>query len=508
MKRGCLLLLAVWLCRLAAQEGPILMHIDGKAVPLAEFEYACRHHALPAAEDTLQARLEWFVGQKLKALAAESAGLDTLPAFRNALDSYRHRLVQAFLTDTAGVEQAARARYDAWRRKQPSGSVLVSHIFRYLPQTVTATALRRAQAQMDSIYGALCRGADFKQCVQRFSDEKAPFRIERLDMPAEFEEVAFSLPPDSFSRPFFTPQGIHIVRVLEQSPLPPFEDVKERLMRELSRNRHTDVSTKAMVEKLKAAHHFTPNPEGTAELLRQGRTGRTLFTIDGQPYNGADFDLFAAAHPAGTARQLEGFVAKSVLDHAAAHIGQLHPEAGLSLQTYKDSLLACALEQQEGWGDEGSEQQLQAYFEKHRARYRWEHPRYKGVVLHGTGKRLVRQARKFLRKLPKEEWPEAVRTVFAPEASGIKAEAGTFEPGDNAYVDDLVFRQAKSVPLPSHPFTAVVGKKQEGPESYHEVYSRLADDFRHDAQMQRMARLYARSKVEINQEVLKTVNNQ
>ena len=508
MKRGCLLLLAVWLCRLAAQESPVLMHIDGKAVPLAEFEYACRHHALPEAQDSLQARLEWFVGRKLKALAAESVGLDTLPAFRNALDRYRHRLVQTYLTDTAALEQAARAQYEAWRQKQPSGSVLVSHIFRYLPQNVSATALRRTEAQMDSIYGALCRGADFGQCVQRFSDEKAPFRMNRLDMPVEFEEVAFSLQPGSFSRPFFTPQGIHIVRVLERSPLPPFGDVKERLMQELCRTRHTDASTKAVVEKLKAAYRFTPDPEGTAELLRQGHTERTLFTLDGQPYDGADFDLFASAHPAATARQLEGFVAKSVLDRANARIGQQHPEAGLCLQVYRDSLLACALEQQEGWDDGESEQQLQAYFKKHCARYRWEHPRYKGVVLHGTGKRLVRQARKFLKKLPEEEWADAVRMAFAPEESGIKAEMGTFKPGDNAYVDNLVFRQAEAASLPSHPFTAVVGKKLNGPENYREVYPRLVADFRRDAQIQRMAQLYARSKVEINQEVLKTVKNQ
>ena len=34
-------------------------------------------------------------------------------------------------------------------------------------------------------------------------------------------------------------------------------------------------------------------------------------------------------------------------------------------------------------------------FEKHRSDYQWREQRYKGIVLHGVSKRIVKQARKF-----------------------------------------------------------------------------------------------------------------
>ena len=51
-------------------------------------------------------------------------------------------------------------------------------------------------------------------------------------------------------------------------------------------------------------------------------------------------------------------------------------------------------------------------FEKHRSDYQWREQRYKGIVLHGVSKRIVKQARKFLKSLPEEEWKDAIRLTF------------------------------------------------------------------------------------------------
>ena len=37
-------------------------------------------------------------------------------------------------------------------------------------------------------------------------------------------------------------------------------------------------------------------------------------------------------------------------------------------------------------------------------------------------------------------------------------------PGDNAYVDELVFKGKNATPVLSFPFTAVQGRKQKGPD--------------------------------------------
>ena len=512
MRIGCVLLF--WIigrtCLQSANPtSPVLMHINGKAVTLAEFQQACQTcgPSFPKVHHTLQAQLDWFIDRKLKAAEAEEAGLDTLPAIRSRLDRYRNALAQIYLTDAQALESATRQRYEQLRAKSPSGRVWVQHIFRRLSQNISPTALRQAELQMDSLYHALCQGAPFETLAQRYSDEKEPFRISRLQMPAEFEETAFTLQPGTFSAPFFTPQGIHIVLVLRQEPLPPFEQVKERLVREQAINlSQSQAATSATVERLKQTYRLTPDAKGLSELHAQGHTSLPLFTIDGKTYSGSDFALFATAHPGSISCQLEGFISKSVLDHAH-HCLEQQPAIGIRLQVYRDSLLASAIERQNEQLP-ASEQELQAYFKKNRAHYRWKHPRYKGVVLHGATKHITKQARKFLKRLPKEEWADAIRMTFPPEQSEVRAEIGLFALGDNAYVDELVFKQGDASPLPAFPFTAVVGKKLKGPENYREVYEQLVSDYRNEQEKRRMARMYAQCKVEINQEVLKTVNNQ
>ena len=73
---------------------------------------------------------------------------------------------------------------------------------------------------------------------------------------------------------------------------------------------------------------------------------------------------------------------------------------------------------------------LKAYFEKHRSDYQWEERRYRGIVLHGVSKRVVKQARKFLKSLPEEEWKDAIRLTFNAGAQPqIQVEQGVFAPG-------------------------------------------------------------------------------
>ena len=107
-----------------------------------------------------------------------------------------------------------------------------------------------------------------------------------------------------------------------------------------------------------------------------------------------------------------------------------------------------------------------------------------------------------------EEWKDAIRLTFNAGAQPqIQAEQGVFAPGDNAYVDDLVFKGKDATPLVSFPFTAVLGKKVKGPDDYQEVKDRLVADYQTYLDGRWVDRLRSSAKVEINQEVLKTVNN-
>ena len=85
---------------------------------------------------------------------------------------------------------------------------------------------------------------------------------------------------------------------------------------------------------------------------------------------------------------------------------------------------------------------------------------------------------------------------------------GEFAPGDNAYVDRLVFgRAVEPSATAGLPHAAVVGDLLHGPQDYREVQGLLVGDYQAYLEQQWLQKLRSSAKVEINQEVLKTVNN-
>ncbi|EYA37327.1 PPIC-type PPIASE domain protein [Bacteroides fragilis str. 20793-3] len=391
-----------------AQQDPVLMRINGQDITRSEFERFC-HRNKPsgiAGKETLKRCADLFVDMKLKLSAAQKAGLDTVSDFRTEMENYHRALSRSYLTDSATDEAYAKKLYDQMKTRSAAGEVKVMRIFRYLPQIALPHHLREAQILMDSLYHVLEThpDIDFRTLVNKYSDDKKEFWMGWLQTSQEFEEVAFSLKDGEYSKPFFTPKGIQIIKVTGRREIPPFEQIRGELIHKLSRRPGTDKEIELWVNKLKSTCQYTPDKAGMEELLALGRTSRTLFTLDGKSFTGKDFERFADAHPMGIKRQLNAFVVKSILDYENNRLEQKYPDFRLALQQRRDDLLLAAITRRESRQVSLSDSvALKAFFKEHRTDYNWDSPRYRGAVLHGTHKKTLKSARKFLKKLPEEE---------------------------------------------------------------------------------------------------------
>lgn len=513
MKRSLLLgCVCLFVGAVFAQEDPVLMRVNGREILRSEFEYAYLRYA--ERSNTKLSSKEYvtlFAQSELKVEEARAAGLDTTSAFRKQHEKCRIELVESYLIDRQVMDSCAHALYQKMGLKARSGRVQVMQIFKRLPQTITSRHLEAEKVRMDSIYREIQNqpDLDFTCLVEIYSDDKQSRWIECLQTTSEFEDVAFSLAKGVVSPPFFTPEGVHMLKVIDREEVSVYENVRAGLTERLQRREILDKGSGIVLERLKTSWQYTPNQAAIEELLIKDQTEQTLFTIDGQAYTGTMFNLFASSHPQAVKRQLEGFIAKSLLDYESKNIDKKHPEIRYALRESDEKYLIEEITRQKvdlpATNDRAG---LATYFKFHSSDYRWESPRYKGVVLHCIDKKTAKHAKKMLKKVPEKEWMDKLRQTFnAFGAEKIQVEQGIFADGDNKYIDKLVFKRGDFDPLVSYPFTIAVGEKMKGPDDYREVIDRVQKDYRNylDACWTRELRDFG--KVEINQEVLKTVNN-
>lgn len=512
MKRGLIgLLTCMWACLAMAQQDPVLMRVNGKDVLRSEFEFYCNNKRSDGRPQKTDSYLYSFVAHKMKADVAKASGITANPAFREDQLAFRRQLIKSYLTDEATEEECARQLYERMKSTLYAGEVQVAQIYIHLPQSASSRALQDAQLRMESIYQRLMSDSDvdFETFVQQYSEEKERVWVSWLQFSEEFESIVFSLRKGEVSKPFLTPQGIHIVKVVDQKEFPPFEQIRDKLMRYITRQFQVDKGIDVFVEKLKEAYHFTLDMDGMEELWEKGATSKTLFVLDGNQYTGALFRRFAETHPMGTKKQFDAFVKKSVLDYENSKLEEKHPDFNLKLQEYGEQVLVSSVSDPEVHKVTLSDSvALEQFFNEHRLNYGWKTPRYKGAVLYGINKKLVKKARNLLKELPPYMWEDAIRLNinFSSNIPLVHIEQGVFAEGDNEFIDKIVFKKEATALTKSYPFTAVVGEKQKGPVYYKEIIDELIDDYQNNLDMQWVERLLASGKVEINQEVLKTVN--
>ncbi len=509
---GCLCFLCLFV---SAQSDPVIMRINGKQISRSEFEFFYRHSIVDKSSDLSPNQYaESFIQLKLQVGAAKEAGLDTTRLFKNRQEIYYRQLLSSYLVDSQTVDYSKDLLYAKDKEPMDSGRVKVVQIFKRLPQVITKRHLAEEKELMDSIYLAIKdrSDSDFIQLVRSVSDDKETRWIEKLQTTPEFEEVAFSLHKGETSQPFFTSEGLHILRVINQRQIVKTKFTNGSACPYIVQHGQS-AGVNAMVERLKKEYHYTANISSIDELLQNGTTAKELFTINGVAYTGEMFKNYASSHPQNVKKQLNGFVNKSLLDYASQHIGNKKPEFAYLVQMHGESYLAeLVMKLNVDYQAMTDKIGLATYFKLHSSDYRWDTPRYKGIILHSVDKKTSKRAKKLIKKMRKKKTYGELKDLLLANFnhSGkemIKIEQGVFAYGENQFVDKLVFKKGDFIPLVSYPFTVTIGGKLKGPEDYMEVLDQVRIDYRSYLSAYWMQELRDKAKVEIKQEVLKTVNN-
>jgi len=179
------------------------------------------------------------------------------------------------------------------------------------------------------------------------------------------------------------------------------------------------------------------------------------------------------------------------------------------LQEIRETLLAAALTRKYQVPLDYTENDLKDFFKDNKKNYAWDLPHFRGAAVHCRNKKEAKSIKKLLKKYPMEEWPKVFGQLTNGRSDAPRMDYGLFQIGTHACIDKLVFKCGPYQSSSQLPYTFVMGKKlKKGPEDYTDIRERVLKDYLNCHQYDWLDRLKREYKVEFNEDVLKTVNNE
>ena len=426
------------------------------------------------------------------------------------------------------------------RRPNP-GEFLFSHIMILVPRDASDEVKAQKEAEARAIYEELKAGADFATVAKERSEDKST-AVRGGELPwvssgqfvKEFEDAAFALKnKGDITEPVLSPYGWHIIKLMDKRDIKPFEQMRSEITRMMSRDERGGMARAAMVAKLKTDYNFSLAEAQQEKLVslaeESGKVDSSyiaairddqseLFSFKDHTYTVADFaailskgrDVTANA-PEYIAAMIERMSDNEILNFEKSCLEDKYPDFRNLMNEYRDGMLLFEVSNREVWEKASKDTEgLQKYFKKNKKKYKWDKPHYKGFLFFFSDDTTATAVKKRLKKLDADSVIVVLNREFNTDSlTRVKVERGLFVEGENAKIDELVFKGPLVKVDEDFPVVFVSGKLlKKMPESYTDVRGQVTADYQTYLEKVWVENLNKKYPVEINEDVLKTVNKQ
>ena len=453
----------------AQVDDPVVMKINGQPVSRSEFEYSFNKNNSEGVIDkkSVDEYVDLFVNYKLKVEAAKEARLDTLKSFLNEFAGYRDQQIRPAMITDADIEAEARRIYEETRSRIDGngGMTKPAHILVMVKQKADEAQQKAAKERIDSIYNALQNGADFAELAKKCSDDKGTAAnggelqwIAKGMTLKEFEDAAWALEKGQMSKPVLSPAGWHIILLKDKGNFFDYDSQRADIVRYIEQR-------------------------GLREKI-----------IDNK------LDSIGKA---------QNTTAEKVLEAKRLELEANDSDLRNLIKEYYDGLLLYEISNRTVWEKAAADEAgLVAYFKKNKKNYKWDAPRFKGIAYHVKDQADEKAVKDAVKGLPFDQWADKLRKTFNNDSIlRIRVEKGIFKQGDNALVDREVFGvDTIAKGLKDYPIDAVYGQKLKAPKEMTDVKAQVLADYQDALEKEWVEGLRRKYAVEIDEEVLKTVN--
>ncbi len=326
--------------------------------------------------------------------------------------------------------------------KRPSrGKVQVAHILvRISPSAATSPVgdegQRAAKARIDEVYSRLQKGEPFDALAKEFSDDRESRNTGGLlpvfgvgQMVPAFEEAAYSLTrAGSYSAPFRTNYGWHIVRLVERLPLESFDGMAPIIRQKVVTDTRAEVVRGALTQRLRSLYTITESPAVLNQTLALADTSlvrgkwkmpvplpaaldkKPIVLVNKKPYTVNEFleTVYRRQQPrpAGSSpvvmmeRLFRRFVDDKLIEQEEAGLEQKYPDFRALMNDIRDGVLLSQVMETNVWEKSLTDSLGQrSFYEQNREKYRYDQ-RAVASILVGTSQETLDQATEMLAKSP------------------------------------------------------------------------------------------------------------
>lgn len=171
-------------------------------------------------QQALKEYLDLYAKFKLKVQAAKEMKLDTLQQLNYDVQNFRTQVEEGYLNDEKGIDQLLD---EALARSQKDIHLL--HFYIAISNKMAAADTIKAKKAMEEVREDLLKGkTDYDELVNEISAEFTKIKgtdigyITALQIPYQFENVAYSLKPGGVSKVIRTKTGLHVFKNEGEKP--------------------------------------------------------------------------------------------------------------------------------------------------------------------------------------------------------------------------------------------------------------------------------------------------
>lgn len=383
----------------------------------------------------------------------------------------------AYNTDVKQISQVFRTQYGYHilrvnDKRKNQGEIKVSHIMIRFNNMNNQAEINAAKEKIDAIYEKLQKGENFEELVKQYSEDyttkanngEMQWFKSTSQLPPDFKAAAFDLKNiGDYSKPIKTNFGWHIIKKLEIKPNPPLSEQKETIKYKISRDERSQISNKAVLERLKKENKYVQNEKelvnfiknvdstiikGTWQPIESTLKNNIIFTIGVQKYTYSDFSNFIKDYQTPRKNGKIDAIVRDYYNSYSEKMNFAYEEDRLEekyldfkylMQEYRDGILLFELTDKMVWNKSVEDTVgLKDFYEKNKTKYMWK-KRADVAIFDCSNASVAKKVKKLLKKNPADSI--IYKKINKKDPLALSITRGKYEEGQNEILNKIEWKE-------------------------------------------------------------------